>query len=191
MLSEYNLIKEEPNNIKEFIQKGLASNFLQTALERIIQIFQVLLPTTSLWAAVRQYIPGEGIFITAKRAGNYNPKRKEFTQPIKKDRSISKMIREQFKKDGVGIIITHPGEPLYDEADGDKFQENLSIMAGPIVRHRESNKGQIITEMPMWIALNSPEEKAFQEGLKSYMSICLETISELLGTWPKIIKGTK
>lgn len=189
MRRDFESVKDKPTGMADVLRHGLAHSFLQTALERMIQVYRVLLPTTALWGAVRQYAPTKDAYVTIARSGDYDPARATCTQAMSANRSVAKLIREQYRRDGIGIIITAPDEPAYDKVNGDKFGENLSIMAGPIVRAKKDTQRRIRIEMPMWIALNSSGANAFQESLKHYMGICVEIISELLKDWPEIIKG--
>ena len=192
MLEKYRQFERQTGRKKDFIvEAGIAKQFLQTALARLVQVFQALLPSTVLWAVVRQHQPGKDIYVTDIRFGNFNPARTSCTEPIPEDRSIPKMLRQQYKKDGTGVIITSPGASGYDAVEGDKYRENLSIMAAPILGGKLKVKGQIKTEMPMWIALNSPQANAFHDGLMPYMACCARILSEFVKDWPDIIRVAK
>lgn len=192
MLTTYKNIENNTEQLKDaIITIGLAQNFLHGALNRMIHIFQALLPTVKLWAAVRQHKPRESVYVTQVRCGSFNPVREDSSEPIIESRSIPKMLRNQYNKDGIGVIITHPKAPEYDKVENDKYKENFSIIAAPILSHKTRIEGQIIIEMPMWIAINSPQPNVFPDIIKPYMACCVSILSELVKTWPDLIKVVK
>ena len=174
---------------KEILSEAreLGNLFLLEALEGLINVFRPLISSTEdvpvkLWAAVRQHNPETGIYVTTLRHGEYTKVREFSSEGIREDRDIPKLIRKTYNSDGAGIVILSPSHESYDEKANDKFKDNLSMIAGPII---------IGDEMPMFIVLNSPAHDIFHDGLKPYMGCCTSYLSECIRSWSELVEFVK
>jgi hypothetical protein len=168
--------------------RKLGNSFLLEALESIINIFKALVPPLEdgapikLWAAFRQHNPNTKTYDTVARHGEYTKVRELGTEGIPEERSIPKIIIKTYNEDGSGIVIIQRDHPDYDKVENDKFNDNLSIMAGPII---------IENEMPMFVALNSPQPNVFHDEHKLYMQCCTSLLSESIKSWSELIEMIK
>ncbi|MHC4122518.1 MAG: hypothetical protein ACYSSI_03015 [Planctomycetota bacterium] len=181
----------EKNNLHIVIGKQAPLQpFLQDSINRILQLFQILLPENKLWAAFRQRRYGKLVYKTVVRAGDHHPNRDNCTEDIPEGRSIPNMLHDEYNKTGFPVIITNPDDQNYDPVEGDKFQENNSILAAGIIINTRKGSGDIYAEMPLWFVVNSPEKNVFFEELKFYALCCACYLSELASTWPDELRVT-
>lgn len=174
---------------KEILSEAreLGQSFLLEALEGLINIFRPLIPPVGgapvkLWAAVRQHNPETGTYVTTARHGEYTKVREFTTEGIPAHRDLPNLIRVTYNTDGAGIVIIDPTHETYDKKENDRFKDNLSMMAGPII---------IGDEMPMFIVLNSPTQDIFHDGLKPYMKCCTSYLSECIRSWSELVELVK
>lgn len=189
LYDEYEKLSRKRQITKEALSKirELGNSFLLEALEGLINIFRPLLPTvdgvpTELWAAFRQHNPTTNSYDTVARHGEYTKVREYSTETIPGNRSIPKLLRKTYNEDSAGIVVLSPDHPDYDKIDNDKYKENLSIMAGPII---------IGSEMPLFVVLNSPRKNVFHDGLKPYMKCCTSFLSECIRSWSEPVEFVK
>lgn len=167
--------------------RELGQSFLLEALEGLINIFRPLISPVGgshvkLWAAVRQHNPKTGTYVTTARHGEYTKVREFTTEGIPAHKDLPNLIRFTYNTDGAGIVIIDPTHESYDKKENDRFKDNLSMMAGPII---------IGDEMPMFIVLNSPTQDIFHDGLKPYMMCCTSYLSECIRSWSELVELVK
>ena len=168
--------------------RDMGKRFLERAMGRMLDVFQPLAylahgEPVVIWAAIREIRPAPGFneYHTSIRAGAYNPKRVGRTEPIAEHTGIPLLLREAYLEGG-GIVILRPDDPRRPKIYNDTWGENKSIMAGPIICLRKD-----IPQMPMYVALNSPKNGAFEKSMKPYLRCCTDCLSAVMNSFPEIL----
>lgn len=156
--------------------------YVQTNLQRIVRIFDVLLGQQgSTWAAVRQLIVVDNnrVYRTIHRAGKFKENRANQSEDIPEDNGLPSALRTAYEKgNGILRLGATRKNSVWQRTENDERGEDKNLMAGPvIIKSWDSKTEDVRNEIYLILYINSPKPAAFDEMDEPFLKCCTDVFS--------------
>jgi|GEM_PF-3610163 len=156
-------------------------------LERVVQLFQLLVPTeTRIWACLRDR-RADDCYHTFARAGRYNTNRSSTSKAMHKDKSIViQKLKNDLKFNGVCVTISGSvlGPQAWEPQKNDNYNEDKSVMLGAVLlKSWDTNINKWSEHKLVWIiGVCADSDNAFNSMHIPLMQSCVDMFSMLANT---------
>ena len=160
----------------------LAKNkeYFISLLETLADLFKLVAPADAkVWVSLRDRRADDN-YHTFARAGVYNRRREDTSQPIHKDANVLARLKENYKNNCCVLLTgSEHGPQVWEQSENDKYGECKSVLLGAILTRswNSDNDGWANNKLVWILGVNSDTKNAFTNAHPELMQTCVVALS--------------
>jgi hypothetical protein len=160
----------------------LAKNkeYFISLLETLADLFKLVAPVDAkVWVSLRDRRADDN-YHTFARAGVYNRKREDSSQPIHKDSNVLARLKENYRNNCCVLLTgSEHGPQVWEQSENDKYGECKSVLLGAILTRswNSANDGWANNKLVWILGVNSDTKNAFTNAHPELMQTCVVALS--------------